>query len=214
MKAALLHRAPRAACATAIALIGLLLLAPPARATTVVPPDFDQLVNESDYIVRARVESLRAEYRDGPQGRLIVTFVKLRILETVAGQPPATVELELLGGRIGDDELALVGAPKFTVGNEDFLFVRDNGRTIFPLYAMMHGRYPILRDAKTGRDYVARSNDVPLQDVAEVALPMTTGPVATVQQRAVPSSAALTPAAFAAKIKTAVRSNYVRANLK
>jgi hypothetical protein len=211
MKAAPLRRVARV---SACCVLGLLLLAAPLRATSVVPPDFDQLVNESDYIIRARVESLRAEYRDGPQGRLIVTFVKLRVLETIAGRPPATVELEMLGGRIGADELALVGAPKFAVGNEDFLFVRDNGRTIYPLFAMMHGRYPVLRDPQTGREFVARSNAVPLQDVAEVALPMATGAATAVQQRAIPPSAALTPTAFTARIKTAVRSDYVRAKLK
>lgn len=192
----------------------LALVVAPLHATTVVPPDFDQLVNESDYVVRAVVTATRAEYRSGPQGRLIVTKVLFRLQETVAGQPPATVELEMLGGQIGDDRLVVTGAPIFRVGDEDFLFVRDNGRSITPLVAMMHGRYPVRRDAATGREFMARSNDVPLQDVAEVALPMTTGEVAATQRRAVKAADALTPAAFAAKIRTTRRSDYVRQNLR
>lgn len=184
------------------------------RATTVVPPDFDQLVNESDYVVRAVVESTRAEYRDGPQGRLIVTIARLRIRETVAGQPPATVDLEMLGGQIADDRLIVNGAPIFRVGDEDFLFVRDNGRSITPLVALMHGRYPVHRDAASGREYIARSNDVPLQDVAEVALPMTTGEVAARQRRAVRASDALSPADFSAKIRSTRRADYVRQPLR
>lgn len=190
------------------------LLPSPLRATTVVPPDFDQLVNESDYVVRAVVESLRTVYRDGPQGRLIVTIARLRIRETTAGQPPATVELEMLGGRIGDDRLIVSGAPAFRVGDEDFLFVRDNGRSITPLVALMHGRYPVRRDAATGREYIARNNDVPLQDVAEVALPMTAGEVAERQRRTVKSDAALTPAEFTAKIRATRRDDYVRQRLR
>lgn len=184
------------------------------RATTVVPPDFDQLVNESDYVVRAVVESLHSEYRDGPQGRLIVTKVLLRLRETVTGQPPATVELEMLGGQIGDDRLTVSGAPIFHVGDEDFLFVCDNGRSITPLVAMMHGRYPVRRDAATGREFIARSNDVPLQDVAEVALPITTGDAAALQRRTTKPADALTPAEFTAKIRTTRRSDYVRQQLR
>ncbi|MBA4136458.1 MAG: hypothetical protein C0518_03990 [Opitutus sp.] len=209
MKAAPLRRVVRAA---AIALLGLAVTAP-LRATTVVPPVFDQLVNESDYVVRAVVESVRAEYRDGPQGRLILTKVRLRIRETAAGQPPAIVELEMLGGRIGDDRLIVNGAPVFRVGDEDFLFVRDNGRTITPLVAMMHGRYPVHRDPVTGREFVARSNDVPLQDVAEVALPMTSGDVAERQRRVVSTADALTPAEFVTQIRSTRRADYVRQKL-
>lgn len=191
-------------------LIGLALLPAAARATTVVPPEFDLLVNESDYVVRAVVESVRAEYRDGPQGRLIWTLVGLRVTEKVAGQPPDRLELAMAGGEIGNDRLVLVGAPTFRVGDEDFLFVRDNGRTVYPLFAMMYGRYPVLRDAATGAEYVARSNRVPLQDVAEVALPLAEGPASALQQRAVRTADALTPAAFARQVRAKVDPNHVR----
>lgn len=137
------------------------LLAAPLQATTVVPPDFEQLVNESDYVARAVVESVRSEYRDGPQGRLIYTRVRFALREPVVGSTFAKFELEMLGGQIGDDCLIVTGAPVFHVGDEDFLFVRDNGRTITPLVAMMHGRYPVRRDA-SGREFVTRNNDVPL----------------------------------------------------
>ena len=191
-------------------LFGLALLPAAARATTVVPPEFDLLVNESDYVVRAVVESVRAEYRDGPQGRLIWTLVGLRVTEKVAGQPPDRLELAMAGGEIGNDRLVLVGAPTFRVGDEDFLFVRDNGRTVYPLFAMMYGRYPVLRDAATGAEYVARSNRVPLQDVAEVALPLAEGPASALQQRAVRTADALTPAAFARQVRAQVDPNHVR----
>jgi hypothetical protein len=191
-------------------LLGLVLLPAAVRATTVVPPEFELLVNESDYVVRAVVESVRAEYRDGPQGRLIWTLVGLRVTEKVAGQPPDRLELAMAGGEIGNDRLVLVGAPTFRVGDEDFLFVRDNGRTIHPLFALMYGRYPVLRDAATGAAYVARSNRVPLQDVAEVALPLAEGPAAALQQRAVRTGDALTPAAFARQIQAKVDPHHVR----
>ncbi len=193
----------RSALARCLALLFLLAfpLLPAARATSVVPPEFERLVTGSDYVVRAVVEDVRSVYRDGPQGRVIVSFVKLRVTENVVGEPPAVFELEMLGGRIGDDEMHIVGAPRFRVGDEDILFISGNGRTFYPLYALMHGRYPVRRDAKSGREYVARSNAVPLQSVREVSLPMSTGPVAALQQRAVDPAAALSPADFIAQIK-------------
>lgn len=182
----------------------------PLPATTVLPPDFDQLVNDSDYVVRAVVESVRASYRDGPQGRLIVTTVRLRLREVAVGQPPTTLELEMLGGQIGDHRLIVNGAPVFTPGEDDFVFVRDNGRSITPLVALMHGRYRVLRDAATGREFVARENRVPLQDVAEIALPLATGEVAARLRRAIDPADALSPAEFTAQIRAIRRPDHVR----
>jgi hypothetical protein len=194
----------------ALALLIALFSVVPLRATSVLPPDFEQLVNESDYVVRAVVDSTRADYRDGPQGRLIVTTVRFRLRETATGQPPATLELEMFGGQIGDDRLIVNGAPVFRVGEDNFLFVRDNGRCITPLVAMMHGRYRVLRDPATGQEFVARENRVPLQDVAEIALPLATAEVAERLRRAIRPGDALTPAEFTAQIRATRRADYVR----
>jgi hypothetical protein len=194
----------RARCLALLLLLAAPLL-PAARATTVVPPEFEQLVTGSDYVVRAVVESTRSEFRDTPQGRLIVTFVKVRVQENIVGEPPVVMELEMLGGRIGDRELRIAGAPLFAPGDDDILFISGNSRTFYPLYALMHGRYPVRRDAKTGREFVTRSNAVPLQSVREVSLPMTTGSLATLQQRAINPADALSPRDFISSIKTVAR---------
>ncbi len=189
-------------------------LVPAVRATTVIPPDFAQLVNESDYIVRAVVKSVTSEWRPSAGGRKIITKVALEVREVVAGTPPAEVVLEMLGGQVGDEAMVLEGAPQFEVGEDSILFVSGNGRTIVPLVAMMHGRYPVLREGATGREYVARNNRVPLADPAEVALPMADGSVADLQRRMSTPAQALTPAQFTARIKAAVNPNYARARLE
>lgn len=192
--------------------MGLALLAGSrAVATTVIPPDFDQLVNESDYIIRASVKSVESEYRTNGAGKTIFTKVALTVLEVISGQPPAEVVLEILGGKVGDEQMVLEGAPRFKVGDEDILFVRDNGRVIVPLVAMMHGRYPILREPSTGKRYVARENKLPLSDTAEIAQPMGNENAAAAPERAKAVSAALTPEEFVQRIKAAVNPRYVRA---
>jgi hypothetical protein len=174
----------------------------PARATTVVPPDFVQLVNGSDYVVRARVKAASAERRLVGTRPLIFTRIELEVIEVLAGAPPERPVLEMLGGQIGDEELWIEGAPRFAVGDEDIIFVSGNGANFHPLYALGHGRYRITRDG-AGRERVLRSNGVPLEDVAEVALPLSDGSAAAWQARLRPSTRALTPAEFGALVRAA-----------
>jgi hypothetical protein len=179
-----------------------LLAGLPLHATSVKPPAFDELVNGADYVVRARVTAVETVVTPRPGQRPgLHTRVSLEVLETIAGTAPAPLVLTLLGGRTADYELRVEGVPVFTVGDEDILFVHGNGRTFYPLYAVMHGRYRIRKD-EAGRDYIARSNDVPMADVAEVALPMTEGGAAALQQKFKAKSSALTPAAFAEQIRS------------
>lgn len=189
------------------------LLSTSGLATTVDAPDFPELVNESDYVVRGVVKSVSSEYRPNASGtgRKIITRVEVEVREVLAGTPPAKVVLEFLGGRIGNEEMILEGAPRFSVGSEDILFVSGNGRTICPLYGMMHGRYPVMREPRTGRQFVARCNRVPLRDPAEVALPVADGNAAELQRRMATPEQALTPDQFAQHIKAAVKPGYIRA---
>lgn len=185
----------------ALALLGA-LLSSAVFATTVVPPQFSEMVSGSDYVVRARVVAVEPQLtpRAG-QPPLIVTNVTLEVIETVAGEVPARPVLRVLGGRVGDHEMTVEGVPEFKVGQEEVFFVRGNGRVFYPLYAAMHGRYPIRKD-REGREYITRTNGVQLDDVAEIAAPLTEGAAAELQQRFKSKSAALTPAAFIEQIRT------------
>lgn len=186
-----------------LALIGAVLavVLPPLGATTVVPPKFAELVAGADYIVRARVKAIRYEAKERPgKPPLIYTKVALEVVEAIAGQPPAEPELTVLGGRWGDYEMRVEGVPTFEVGQEEVMFVHGNGRVFYPLYAAMHGRYPIKKD-KDGREFVTRTNGVQLDDVAEVAAPLTRGPAAELQRKFKQTSDALTPAKFIEQVR-------------
>ncbi len=170
-------------------------------ATSVIPPSFPELVNGSDYIVRAKIKSLTYEAKPQAGKELIFTKIEVEVIEVIAGTPPTPLVLTMLGGRIGDIELSVEGAPKFAVGDEDILFVSGNGTNFHPLYAVMHGRYPVRRDKVTGREYITRNNGVILADVAEVVLPMVDGKAADLQRRMRRIDDALTPADFTRQIK-------------
>lgn len=179
---------------------GLLLLPFRAFATSVVAPDFNSLVDKADYVVRAVVKSITPEWRENKGERFIASKVELEIKEIIKGTPPQPLVLDILGGRIGDEELAIEGAPKFLVGDEDILFVQGNGHQVFPLVAMMHGCYPIFRDAKTGEQYVVRSNGMPLYSEQDVSLPMTRLSAVKTQN---PNAKPMTAESFVKKIRTA-----------
>jgi hypothetical protein len=57
-----------------------------ASATTVVPPEFEELVNESDYVVRATVKSVRSEF-SRPGSKSIVTYVAPDLWDVILETP-------------------------------------------------------------------------------------------------------------------------------
>lgn len=175
----------------------------PLGGTTVSPPEFTELVNGADYVVRARVVGITHEIRTIGAKSLPYTLVALEVKEVISGTPPSPLVLTILGGPINGDELSIAGAPRFAVGDEDILFVADNGRSVFPLYGMMHGRYPILREASSGREIVARSNHQPLGDTAEVGLPLADGATGVIARRVAGAGYGLGPSEFVSRIKAA-----------
>jgi hypothetical protein len=176
----------------------LLFAVSPARATTVIAPDFESLVSQADYIVRATVKSITSEYRTTPRGQAIFTKVELQVLETIAGTPPQPLVLDLLGGTVNGVTMRVAGVPQFHVGDEDILFVVANGSQFFPLVGIMHGKYPVKRDAATGSASMARSNGVPLYDVQDIKQDMTAALVAKMQH---PGQQPLSLEAFTSKIR-------------
>jgi hypothetical protein len=182
----------------------LALLAPFLGATTVIAPDFPQLVAEADAIYRGRVTAVEARRVAPPAGGSVIkTFVTVAVSRTLKGSDEKEITLEFLGGQIGDEIVEVSGVPKFTVGQHGILFVQQNGRQFCPLVRLGHGRYRILRDATSQREYVARENGVPLGDVGEVELPLAATPLTAAARRDV--GRALSPADFESRIISEVR---------
>ena len=125
----------------------------------------------------------------------------MEVLEIIAGEPPSPLVLTMVGGKIGEKEMVLEGAPRFEAGDEDILFVRANGRAVSPLTRIMHGRYRIEKDTASGREYVARNNGEPLTNTSEVSQPLHTDEHGA--QAALPSRVqrAISPADFVQRIR-------------
>ncbi|MDO8539119.1 MAG: hypothetical protein Q7S40_01655 [Opitutaceae bacterium] len=180
----------------AVLLFVALLVAGAVRATTVAPPTFPQLVQRAEIIVRGIVTDVRCEEFDSPQGRGIQTFVTLRVERALKGSPGATVTLNLLGGKVGQRHLNILGVPEFKVGDRQIVFVSNNGRVVCPLVGLGHGRFHVRR-AATGREFIARDNGVPLASEDEVSVPLGAGAVLAAMKN---PERALTPSDFESRI--------------
>jgi hypothetical protein len=191
--------AHRASAVRLAGFVSLLFLLPPlARAMTVLPPTFSELVDESARIVRGRVMQVEAFRATTPDGHSVIkTRVTWQVQRTLKGADAGTLTLEFLGGRMGTDSLTVPGMPAFAVGNDDYLFVERDVHVLCPLIAAGHGRYGVKTDA-TGRAYVARENGLPLTDVAQVAEPLTAATAALAAKRT--PAQAYTPEAFEAEV--------------
>ena len=153
------------------AALALVLVPRAAAPTSVVAPTFDELVARAESVVVARVVATRSTWVDSRAGRAIVTDVTFSIERTLKGPVYAERSLEFLGGTVGDDTLHVTGMPAFHVGDRDVLFIKDSGRPVSPIVGFMYGRFPIVRDARTGVEMVRTHDGRPLAGVDEVGNP-------------------------------------------
>src|SRR5688500_13012359 len=96
-------------------LLTLALVATPgARATSVIPPSFPELVAEAEAIYRGTVTGIEARRVARPDGGSVIkTFVTFAVDRVLKGPGQSEVVLEFLGGTVGDESLAVTGMPKF-----------------------------------------------------------------------------------------------------
>jgi len=171
-------------------LLAGLLIAGSLRATTVIPPTFEQLVDQAEIIFHGNVTKVNAQWVGEGAERHIVSYVTFQVKESLKGTPGDVYTIRMFGGTVDGETMEIADAPKFQVGDEDIMFVENNGSQVIPLVGIMHGRFHVRRDS-SGRELVTANEDEPVQDVARLGRARTnsaTGP-------------ALTPAAFKAAIR-------------
>lgn len=144
-------------------------------ATTVRPPNLDDLVILADATLAGTVTAVRSEWRDSESGRFIHTIVTLRIDDIILGDDlnSSEIELDFLGGTIGERRMTVVGQPQFSVGDQELLFVERNGQQVSPLVRMGYGRYRLVPDPEdSGTIRVFRQDRTPLRNPSEISHPL------------------------------------------
>jgi len=138
-----------------------------ARATTVIPPTFDELVNEAELIFQGAVTDVRSQWTGEGAERRIVSDITFQVEDALKGTPGESYTIRMLGGTVDGQTLRVSDAPTFKVGDRDILFVENNGRQFIPLVGIMHGRFHVQQE-QDGKESVARDNGAPLSDLAKL----------------------------------------------
>jgi hypothetical protein len=135
-------------------------------ALSVVPRDFNQLVARAETIFKGTATQQYCTWKGEGEARRIVTLVTFRVEETYKGQDVSTLEIELLGGTVGDERLEIGGMPKFSIGDTYVLFVVNNGRQICPLVGVFQGQFLVENDQGNGTERILAHDRTPVYDTA------------------------------------------------
>lgn len=136
-----------------IVVVALAGLVSTAFGVTPAKKTFSELVSEAEVVVVGIVSRTQGlQLAEGP----IVTDITLDILRSVKGKsaPGSSLVLRILGGKVGDVELAIGGAPSFRLGQTVLLFVRGNMSEMFPFVGVQQGVFFIRPDGSLGAERV------------------------------------------------------------
>lgn len=137
-------------------------------ATTVIPPTFDQLVRQAEFIFQGTVTDVKSVWEGEGGQRHIETYVTFQVQDSVKGEAGNSYTIRMLGGTVGEETMLVTDAPRFNVGDRDILFVEHNFDQFVPLVGIGHGRFHIQRDEETGRDVVLNDEGEPVKDLAKL----------------------------------------------
>jgi hypothetical protein len=162
------------------------------RATTVIPPTFDQLVDQAEVIFQGEVTNVKSEWVGEGAQRHIMSYVSFKVEDALKGSPGQSYTIRMLGGTVDGETMGVSDAPKFQVGDREILFVEHNGSQFIPLVGIMHGRFH-LRTNQAGQEIVTNSEGESVKSVARLGKP---------DAMELPNETELTTADFKAAIQT------------
>lgn len=122
------------------------------QATTVIPPSFDELVDKAEVIFEGNVTDVKSQWVGEGAERHIVSYVTFTVKDAIKGEAGSKYTLRMFGGEVDGEGMAIADAPKFKVGDEEILFVENNGSQLVPLVGIMHGRFHVRKEV--GREVV------------------------------------------------------------
>jgi hypothetical protein len=138
-----------------------------AQATTVIPPSFDQLVGQAELIFQGKVTDVRSQWVGEGAQRHIVTYITFKIEDALKGDPGQSYTIRMFGGTVDGDAMGISDAPEFKVGDDDILFVENNGSQVVPLVGLMHGRFHVQTD-QSGQEVVTGHDGRAVKNVARL----------------------------------------------
>ena len=124
--------------------------------------NFEQLVAEAEQIFVGTVTATPS--RRLPSGA-IVSDIEFSSVRGFKGRTGRVVSLLVLGGTVDDESQRVPGLPRFEPGAIYVVFVRGNGRSVFPVVGGPHGVFQVRRDEITEELLVFDAEGRPIADV-------------------------------------------------
>jgi hypothetical protein len=124
----------------------LLLWASCASATTLEQLTVDQMIQQSTAIVRAKVTASRSASRNGT----IYTYYRLQVTENLKSTTPATSEVAVPGGIVGNAMQSVAGAPTLTIGSDYVLFLWTSRSGLTQIIGLSQGAFDLKSSAGGG----------------------------------------------------------------
>jgi hypothetical protein len=137
-------------------------------ASTVIPPTFEQLVQQAELIFQGTVTDVRSVWEGEGAQRHIDTYVTFQIDDNVKGNTTSSYTIRMLGGTVGDETMEVTDSPKFTVGDREVLFVEHNNDQFVPLVGINHGHFRVQREEQTGHDIIMTGEGEAVRDLAQL----------------------------------------------
>lgn len=145
-----------------LAFAALLMLLPlTAEATLLEAKSFDEKVEQAASIVVGRCVSKESRWDDAH--RWILTYNKFEVEKSLKGFPAREVTIVTPGGEVDNVQQDAVGVPKFNVGEEHVLFVRNTQAGPTVLY-FEQGAYRVVRDGRGDRTVIPAVSSAVLID--------------------------------------------------
>lgn len=197
-------KSPRLRALRVIGLVALLVgWTNSVSAISVTPPTFTDLVDRAELIVDATVADIQAQWVVNAKGyRVIKTFVRLKVAETVKGAPETELNLSFFGGTLDGETMAIAGMPMFRKGQRGWFFIKDNHRVICPLIYAHHGAYLVSSSRDQSPAKVTRLNGSVLHSLDDIG--------AESHESNALSSAPTALSLTAADFRIAIKSEYSR----
>lgn len=146
----------------------LTLAAITAGATTILPVDAAQAVDQAELIFVG--QAVAREVALTPGDRTPFTFVTFTVDQVLKGSVEGDeITLRFFGGEVDDEVIEAVGMPQFEELGKYLLFVEGNGRSMAPLVGWWQGKMDIVAHPITGLDMLVNHTGRPVLGVARDA---------------------------------------------
>jgi len=127
-----------------ILLACLLLVTASSFATTVRKMDLPALVKTSESIVQGRVDQVYSQW--DAERKLAFTYVSVTVDDPLKGDRRRTVLIRQLGGKVGSLTMSVAGTPRFSVGDQVIVFLKNSNDGAFNVVGLNQGKYDIVED--------------------------------------------------------------------